>query len=135
MSREIKRVPLDFNWPTDEIWSGYLPDNTWCNWCNEDLAAGCPTAARNESYNHTKWEPTEPPTGTGWQLWENTTEGSPQSPVFPSATEFRTWLYQNPWGFGGTMVPEDQVNRWLASWNEETGIMDAIIDEYDKAQQ
>ena len=28
------------------------------------------------------WEPTEPPEGPGWQLWETVTEGSPISPVF-----------------------------------------------------
>lgn len=28
------------------------------------------------------WEPTEPPTGDGWQLWETVSEGSPVSPVF-----------------------------------------------------
>lgn len=28
------------------------------------------------------WEPTEPPTGEGWQLWETVSEGSPVTPVF-----------------------------------------------------
>lgn len=28
------------------------------------------------------WEPTEPPTGDGWQLWETVSEGSPVTPVF-----------------------------------------------------
>lgn len=30
------------------------------------------------------WEPTDPPTGDGWQLWETVTEGSPITPVFTS---------------------------------------------------
>lgn len=24
MGREIKRVPLDFDWPLNEVWAGYL---------------------------------------------------------------------------------------------------------------
>lgn len=29
-----------------------------------------------------RWEPTDPPTGDGWQLWETVSEGSPVTPVF-----------------------------------------------------
>lgn len=39
-----------------------------------------------------KWEPTEPPTGEGWQLWESVSEGSPISPVFGTAEELAQWL-------------------------------------------
>lgn len=38
------------------------------------------------------WEPTEPPTGEGWQLWETVSEGSPISPVFATAEELAQWL-------------------------------------------
>jgi hypothetical protein len=38
------------------------------------------------------WEPTEPPTGEGWQLWETVSEGSPISPVFPDAEGLAQWL-------------------------------------------
>lgn len=31
------------------------------------------------------WEPTDPPVGDGWQIWETTSEGSPITPVFRSA--------------------------------------------------
>lgn len=33
------------------------------------------------------WEPTEPPKGEGWQLWETVSEGSPVSPVCASAED------------------------------------------------
>lgn len=32
-----------------------------------------------------EWEPTEPPAGEGWQLWETVSEGSPVTPVFETA--------------------------------------------------
>ncbi|MFF8610875.1 hypothetical protein ACF06X_33755 [Streptomyces sp. NPDC015346] len=38
------------------------------------------------------WEPTGPPEGEGWQLWENVTEGSPISPVFPTAEALAAWM-------------------------------------------
>lgn len=37
------------------------------------------------------WENIEPPTGDGYQLWENVTEGSPISPVFTTLNELCTW--------------------------------------------
>lgn len=35
MSREVRRVPLDFDWPANKVWWGYvvsvhLPDCPWC---------------------------------------------------------------------------------------------------------
>lgn len=38
------------------------------------------------------WEPTPPPTGEGWQLWETVSEGSPLSPVFPTEEKFVEYL-------------------------------------------
>lgn len=38
------------------------------------------------------WQPTEPPAGDGWQLWETVTEGSPKSPVFATADKLATWM-------------------------------------------
>ncbi|MDX3247196.1 hypothetical protein [Streptomyces sp. ME18-1-4] len=38
------------------------------------------------------WEPTDPPKGDGWQLWETVSEGSPVSPVFATSDELATWM-------------------------------------------
>lgn len=38
------------------------------------------------------WEPTEPPTGEGWQMWETVSEGSPISPPFATAEELAAYL-------------------------------------------
>ncbi len=58
MGRELKRVPMSFDWPIDEKWPGY-------------------TQRRKKN----------PPKGKGYQLWENTSEGSPQTPVFRTLDE------------------------------------------------
>lgn len=41
------------------------------------------------------WNRTEPPEGTGWQLWETVSEGSPISPVFATADELIEWMANN----------------------------------------
>jgi hypothetical protein len=51
------------------------------------------------------WEPTEPPEGEGWQLWETVSEGSPVSPVFATAEELASWLA------GPESSEADSVNR------------------------
>jgi hypothetical protein len=48
------------------------------------------------------WEPSEPPKGDGWQLWETVSEGSPVSPVFTTADELTAW-----------MSDPDRGDRWV----------------------
>ena len=56
------------------------------------------------------WEPFEPPTGEGYQLWETVTEGSPISPVFETPEELAQYMCENPWGADeGT-----SYEKWLA---------------------
>jgi len=81
--REIRRVPLDFDWPIGITWPGTYPvtpesikwkgskDNYW------------------EMYHKYKIDSKEvqPPKGKGFQLWETVDEGSPITPVFKSKDE------------------------------------------------
>lgn len=109
MGREVRRVPLDFDWPIGEIWEGYLqPDRlheTPCEDCSgrgqliqaagldPDVWGICTTCQGHgsiEKYPGQReeseaWEPTDPPTGDGWQLWGTTSEGEPMTPVFATA--------------------------------------------------
>jgi hypothetical protein len=41
------------------------------------------------------WTEEDPPTGEGYQLWENCSEGSPVSPVFASLDDLCTWAADN----------------------------------------
>jgi len=38
------------------------------------------------------WEPSDPPEGEGWQLWETVSHGSPMSPVFPGPGALAVWM-------------------------------------------
>ena len=102
MGREIKRVPLDFDWPIGRIWLPYM-----VSLCDEqvdyilrgaekDRCEVCRHAARLADVTITScgcpdWN-IHPPTGDGWQLWETVTEGSPISPVFATPEELADWL-------------------------------------------
>lgn len=60
------------------------------------------------------WEPTSPPAGEGYQLWETTTEGSPASPVFATGEELAQWMSRNPCGFAGAAISLDTARKWVA---------------------
>lgn len=56
------------------------------------------------------WEPTDPPTGDGWQMWETTSEGSPVTPVFATDEELADHCAAHVSFFGGIPAGRDQ---WL----------------------
>jgi hypothetical protein len=69
-------------------------------------------AFRDEEHRaaHDAWQPSEPPTGEGWQMWENTSEGSPISPVFATPEELAEWLAPNASPFADTRATKEE---WL----------------------
>ena len=89
MSREFKRVPLDFEWPLNKVWYGYMLNACAdCEACKEFAKikglkfreSGCP--------DYADW--VDPPKGNGWQMWETTSEGSPISPISPVFETLKT---------------------------------------------
>lgn len=73
-----------------------LQDAAGCSLACED----CGGEGEHERYEGQRaerraWEPYEPPTGEGWQLWETVSEGSPISPVFDSAEGLARWLSED----------------------------------------
>lgn len=106
MGREVKRVPLDFDYPRGKVWFGYQIE-----FCKEEYSDGCercrefarimgipmitygdveqPCPAFRKFYN------VDPPRGEGFQLWGTTTEGEPLSPVFRTAEELAEWCEAN----------------------------------------
>lgn len=70
------------------------------------------------------WQPTEPPEGEGWQLWETTTEGSPCSPVFATAEELAAWCEDGATPFARIRWTREQ---WLASFRQGTTGNDSLF--------
>lgn len=60
-----------------------------CSRCRGD---GTLFRRRSHRKRWERWQETPVPKGDGWQLWEMVSEGSPVSPVFPTADGLIDWL-------------------------------------------
>ncbi len=107
MGREVKRVPLDFDWPLEKVWPGYMGGictesigyaignkdadlETMCGVCRHfGRLAGIMKNGDPDGCPETK---INPPNGEGWQLWETVSEGSPISPVFETGEQLAQFL-------------------------------------------
>lgn len=93
MGREVKRVPVGFDWPIGEKWWGFmLDDKIDCKTCDENNEVKykdyCPSC-----YGDGFLRPYfEVPEGEAYQMWETTSEGSPISPAFEDPKELAKWL-------------------------------------------
>lgn len=71
------------------------------------------TATPEEEAAFEAWEPEEPPMGEGWQLWENTTEGSPLSPVFATLDLLCGWCEEHETVFASSKVSAAEWKQML----------------------
>ena len=88
-------------WKTDCPFCG----GTGEHWFNEEVREA-----------HEKWEPQDPPMGDGYQLWTNTNEGAPVSPVFGSMEELAEWCVEGATIFGNSRLTYIQ---WLERFTKE----------------
>lgn len=144
MARLLKRVPLDFNYPINKKWEGYCPSiekfqklfgdkypilkeythvRDICSKCQENFGDCSEDADYCFWYCDDKREKWyyDVPKGEGYQLWEDTTEGSPKSPVFETLEELCEWLADNnvSWFAKMTMTKEE----WLESLSKREYLM------------
>jgi hypothetical protein len=78
----------------------------------------------------------EVPKGEGWQMWEDTSEGSPISPVFETPEELAQWLTDTKASSFGDMSATyeewlNMINRgWAPSmvYTSEKGIQSGVAD-------
>lgn len=136
MGRELKRVPLDFDYPLGKVWEGYCPSlekfksikgitkqvpeilkyqGNVCNECDKKFN-NCSESARycvwhNEDLKKIWYY--DVPKGEGYQLWETTTEGSPKSPVFKMLDELCEWCEENANTFAEFKATKEQWMKML----------------------
>lgn len=60
-----------------------------------------------------EWQKTEPPTGDGYQLWQDCSEGSPVSPVFASLDELCAWAADNATTFSKFTATAEEWKEML----------------------
>jgi hypothetical protein len=70
-----------------------------------------PTSKIKQQYDD--WKPTDPPTGEGYQLWEDCSEGSPVSPVFATLEELCAWCADNATTFASFTATAEEWREML----------------------
>jgi len=136
MGRELRRVPMDFDYPLNKVWYGYLSEYSFstcfsldekrdkCSDCKKFAEimgipltdVGCPDieAYLAEPMKRIK-ELLAPPAGEGYQLWSTTTEGHPMSPVFATLEELCAWCEDNATVFADGKISKE---RWMEYLSE-----------------
>jgi hypothetical protein len=59
------------------------------------------------------WKAEDPPVGEGYQLWETTSEGSPQSPVFETLDALCAWCEKNATTFADHKATAEEWREML----------------------
>lgn len=129
MGRELKRVPLDFDYPLNKVWYGYFMNTvTTCHSSNHEYCINCKRMAEIKGVKITSYgcpdfetyfeevnkklnELCEAPIGEGYQLWETTSEGSPVSPVFDTLEKLCEWCEVNATTFGSFRASKEE---WMS---------------------
>lgn len=73
------------------------------------------------------WEPTEPPTGVGFQMWETTSEGSPNTPVFATLKELAEYCAANCTTFASMTASAEGWEQMLGDGMVSAAIAPGII--------
>ena len=124
MGREVWRMDFKFNHLLGVIWWGYQLPPIACQSCHRD--DGDCAVCEGEGQI---WPKVEPPgykakqypyaniptidKGYGWQMWEDTSEGSPMSPVCKSPEALAQWLVDNKASAAGSMTAT--YEQWLGT--------------------
>lgn len=123
MGREVKRVPLDFDWPVGVIWPGatlgvcgsmdnIIPDDYPVKRCDMCKKWGTLAGLKFKSHGCPEIPASEPPVGDAYQLWEDVTEGSPCSPPFATPEELARYLVDNKVSSFGYQT--ESYETWLS---------------------
>jgi len=90
-----------------------------------------PSTEAKQAYD--KWKSYEPPHGTGYQIWETVSEGSPISPVFSTPHDLAAHMATTKWGADegtpyATWLKFIEGPGWAPSMvmGAETGVIDGV---------
>lgn len=83
----------------------------YCKVCNGDGQVW-PSKEIKEKYE--TWKESEPPTGEGYQLWEDTSEGSPITPVFKTIDGLCEYAAEHCTTFGRSTATKEEWKKMLA---------------------
>jgi hypothetical protein len=110
MSREVRRVDLNFDWferyklnggRFSKTWKGFVLDTKLecflCNGTGTNLKNEICSLCEGQKYIVPRFEPPKhwDDKKNGFQIWEDVSEGSPVSPVFKKAEDLAKWMVNN----------------------------------------
>lgn len=105
MGREVRRVPADWKHPIKEN-GGYIPLHH-----RSILEFQDDSDPEEDKIQESELMPDFGESATHWQMYEDTTEGTPISPVFDNPEDLATWLFENKASaFGNSTATRE---RWL----------------------
>ena len=114
MGREVRRVPAHWQHPYQRDEQSYLPMREHFPYTEDEVAEGLREGwlkGTPPHYGHDimpDWPETE---RTHYQMYEDTTDGTPISPVCATPEELARWLVDHHAGFFGDM--EATYDYWL----------------------
>lgn len=110
MGREIKRMPLDFDWPLGEVWSGFLMPDTLreeeCRYCNGQGYSPFARLQHSRWYGYVPFSPAE----TGSERL------TPDTPAVRAFAERNVERAPDFYG-GGEFAIRQEARRLADLWN------------------
>jgi len=97
---------------------GHDSTNAYIVICEELKRLGLPHACpvcngsgmhQDHAEAYEAWEPTEPPEGDGYQVWQAVSEGGPVSPVFAEPEDLADWMIAND----TSITSDTSREQWL----------------------
>lgn len=115
MGREVRRVPANWNHPKDEK-GHYIPMREHFSYNEEEIKEGLRDGwLKNDPPNYgydvmPQWPVSK---RTHWQMYENTSEGTPISPVMKTPEKLARWLAET--GASAFAHQTASYEAWLAT--------------------
>lgn len=91
-----------------------IADKKLCTYCGGEGQIW-PSPEARKLYE--EWKEYDPPTGDGFQLWENTSEGSPQTPVFETLDGLCSWCEDYATTFADFKATKEEWKKMLEGDN------------------
>lgn len=113
------------SWIVIEAECERLGAKTSCQHCG---GSGCVWPSEEAKAAFEDWEPTPPPEGPGYQIWETVSEGSPISLVFDTPEGLARYMAGRPWGADDGTSYEAWLSfitgpGWAPSQMSKNGVM------------
>lgn len=128
-----RHMPYDQRrkWQEEQRDEGRKLEEAYCPHCDGE---GSIWPSKEIERQANEYKTIDPPAGEGWQMWEDTSEGSPISPVFATQEELARWLADTKASAFGNMTATYEEwlrmigQQWACSavWDPANGLRSGV---------